>query len=51
MLCLYFYVKETHQDIYIENPAVLPSTDAEALQVYAVLVVEDSVESVAQLDP
>lgn len=38
-----------HQDIHIEHPAVLSWTDAEALQVQAVFVVKDFVQSVTQL--
>lgn len=41
----------THQHVHVEDPAVFSWTDAEALQVHAVLVVEDLVESVAQLHP
>lgn len=39
----------THQNVHIEDPAVFSWTDAEALKVHAVFVVEDFVESVAQL--
>lgn len=41
----------THQHIHIEDPAVFPCTDAEALQIHAVFVVEDFVERIAQLRP
>lgn len=41
----------THQDIHIQDPAVLSWADAEALQVHTVFVVEDFVESVTQLCP
>lgn len=44
-------VAATHQHIHIEDPAVFPCTDTEALQVHAVFVVEDFVESVTQLRP
>lgn len=37
----------THQHIHIEDPAVFSCADTEALQVHAVFVVEDFVESVA----
>lgn len=41
----------THQHIYIQHPAVFSCTDAQAFQLYAVLVVEDFVQSVTQLRP
>lgn len=41
--------KVTHQHIHIENPAVLPGTDAEGAQVYAALVVKYPVQGVSDL--
>ncbi|KAG7225468.1 hypothetical protein INR49_027463 [Caranx melampygus] len=40
---------DTNQHIHIEHPAVFSSTDAEALQVHAVFVVEDFVEAAPPL--
>lgn len=39
----------THQHVHVEDPAVLPRTDAEGPQVYATLVVEYPVQGVSDL--
>lgn len=39
----------THQHIHVEDPAVLPRTDAEGPQVHATLVVEYPVQGISDL--
>lgn len=39
----------SYQDVHIQHPTVLSSEDTQTLQIYAIFVVEDFVQSVAQL--
>lgn len=41
--------RDTHQHVHIEDPAVLPGTDTQRLQVDAALVVEYPVQGVGNL--
>jgi hypothetical protein len=40
---------DTHQHIHVEDPAVLPRTDAEGLQVNTALIVKYPVQGVSDL--